>query len=357
VVSAHSDSECKGVTVQRAKDFGLRESKKETPFAGAALAYLAANGAQAPSDYVNYLVSNANDALIAEGIPPFVPPTIIGPIKGTTGATFSASDWGIAVDLTKTLTHQAARVSDLTIDDAAELADSIYHETRHAEQNFRVAQVLSSTEHKKAEQIAEEQLIPLAIARKAVASSKTAPANPAIAATIESWRATSRGGRHKDFRDLIVDIEDELLAAVERMPALPRDPKSPLYGPFLSWASELIDVAINDWYTRVQTFVDKKSPTLKKGTLDDDIHDKMGGILLSITRASQAARKLREAKGANAIPERVFYLALDFADTIMKAHLDFNRASTSLPKEVDAYQAGHDVKHLMGLMFMAEMTL
>jgi hypothetical protein len=93
-----------------------------------------------------------------------VPPVGLAPEEnGNNAGSFSFRTWTMNVGL------QALAGDQLTRDEAAEIVDTIYHEARHAEQWFRMAQ-LRAGQGRTAAQIASELEIEIRIARLACAA-------------------------------------------------------------------------------------------------------------------------------------------------------------------------------------------
>jgi hypothetical protein len=83
---------------------------------------------------------------------------------GGTNGQFDFTTW--TIDINEKLVKQ----DEVTDDELSDVADTMYHEARHAEQWFRIARWLAGTKKKKAAEIAAEMAIPDDIAKKAVAA-------------------------------------------------------------------------------------------------------------------------------------------------------------------------------------------
>ncbi len=120
------------------------------------------------------LVKEINDRLIAIGVPP-----IAQAITNTENdGEFDFTTW------TMDLGRDAFTPNTISDADAAEVVDTVYHESRHAEQWFRMAQMLAGRKNV-ATAIAARMTIPLDIAKKAVASPLARGSMEAVEA--EGW--------------------------------------------------------------------------------------------------------------------------------------------------------------------------
>jgi hypothetical protein len=113
-----------------------------------------------------------NARLAAAGVPAV---TAVAP-GGGGNAHFAKESWSVTVDPTFAMQNGA--------NGPAELLATVYHEARHAEQDFLVARHMART--KEAEQIAAEHGIPLAVAQAAKAS--PLPADDPQAGLVERLR-------------------------------------------------------------------------------------------------------------------------------------------------------------------------
>jgi len=104
------------------------------------------------------LVKKVNQELAGAGVP--VVNETVTKLSGGADGEFDAENWLMLID--------KENFSQQTIDDqrAAEMADTVYHEARHAEQSFQMAR-LEAARGKSAKDIADEMSIPARIAQAA----------------------------------------------------------------------------------------------------------------------------------------------------------------------------------------------
>jgi hypothetical protein len=127
-------------SLQRAET-GLKEAGATTAFATTSLAFWkdAANRDKPLSDYANHLMTKANAALTTLGS--FLVKTDLAGTGAASGA-FDRGAWSVSINTAK-FSNRAGitKVGQLTLDEAAEVADTIWHEMRHSEQYFRIARM------------------------------------------------------------------------------------------------------------------------------------------------------------------------------------------------------------------------
>jgi hypothetical protein len=86
----------------------------------------------------------------------------------------------------------------------ADLADTVYHEARHAEQFFSIARMLAG-QGKTASQIVAELTIPADVADEAVAAKLEKGSTEAIMA--EGWYESMLGGENQAYREKLEEAD------------------------------------------------------------------------------------------------------------------------------------------------------
>jgi hypothetical protein len=159
-------------SIQRQTDFGLATSQNVGGFTDKVQAFQqdAANQNKSFLDLAHFAVNTVNDELQMIGVPRV-------PLNETEDASslahFSAASWEMAVNKRLfTASAGPVKVKQLTKHQLGELAHGVYHEARHAEQQFKVAQYLAG-KGKSETDIAYELRIPVTIARQAKAKPRT----------------------------------------------------------------------------------------------------------------------------------------------------------------------------------------
>jgi hypothetical protein len=191
------------------QETGLKESAATKTFATAGLAFWkdAANKDKPLSDYATHLMAKANAALKALGSFE-VKSDFSG--TGAASAGFDRGGWSIAINTGLFSSRSAiTKVGQLTLDEAAEIADTIWHEMRHSEQYFRIARMraaLSSTK-KTAAEIAKElkdgMSIPADVALAAAgAPLKAVKGNEKLLAEAKDWESITLGF-HSTYKENI----------------------------------------------------------------------------------------------------------------------------------------------------------
>jgi hypothetical protein len=145
-------------------------------------------------DLADFLITKVNEKL------PY-PCTPVYSTSGTAGA-FDRVTWTIEMNTDQFSSRVVNKVGDLNREEVGELVDTIYHEARHSEQAFKVAQ-MKAAEGKKATDIEKELSIPAQIA----ASAFTRP----LKGTEETkgWEAFT-GGRYEKYYGEVSKLRDEI---------------------------------------------------------------------------------------------------------------------------------------------------
>lgn len=137
------------------------------------------------------LVELVNQRLVAAGVPAVT--GAVDPVPVNSGS-FDFEFWTMLIG------DEALGGDEVTQDAAAEVADTVYHEARHTEQWFRMAQFRAS-QGLSARGIAAELGIPLAIARQAHGAPLVRGSVPALIA--QGWWDSVYGGG-ADHRDRVL---------------------------------------------------------------------------------------------------------------------------------------------------------
>lgn len=205
------------MTVQR-KETGLKQSAQVSAFATDALAYFknAANKDKPLNEYATHLLNEINGQLKAMGSEEC---TSSFDASGDDSGTFSRVTWNVAINTNKFSSRAGvSKVGDLTVNEAAEVADTLYHECRHSEQYFRIARMLAARSAEKdqaklAAEIARKMTIPnkvaLAAAKVPLADNK---ANATLIAEARNWESITIG-IHEDYKGNINTWDAEVRAA------------------------------------------------------------------------------------------------------------------------------------------------
>jgi hypothetical protein len=186
----------------------LREESQVTRYAGDAVAFWRANPTRTVADLLDVVSTKAGDQLERNG----VPRPDVGPGTTVTGtgtlAYFNAADWKITLDATALAKASpqagvtpATQLSTLNLAAVADLAQSCYHEARHAEQAFLAARL--SAEEAKGAVSARTLSLRLGLREDVAAEALTWAGNPmpdVLKTKADAWRAFGQGGRHLPYR-------------------------------------------------------------------------------------------------------------------------------------------------------------
>lgn len=193
--------------LQRAET-GLKEAAATTTFATSGVAYWkdAANANKPLKDFAVKLMADANAKLRALGS--F---EVKSDYSGTGAASgsFGRGAWSIEIN-TALFSDRAGitKVGQLTLAEAAEIADTIWHEMRHSEQYFRIARMRAATSTKAtkadiAKEIKDGMDIPADVALAAANAPLAAAAgNANLLAEAKQWESITLGF-HSNYKNNI----------------------------------------------------------------------------------------------------------------------------------------------------------
>jgi hypothetical protein len=188
--------------LQRAET-GLKEAGATTAFATSGVAFWkdAANADKPLKDFAVKLLADANAKLRALGS--F---EVKSDFSGTGAASgsFGRGAWSIAIN-TALFSDRAGvtKVGQLTLAEAAEIADTIWHEMRHSEQYFRIARMRAATSTKTtkadiAKEIKDGMDIPADVALAAAnAPLAASAANTPLLDEAKQWESITLGFHSK----------------------------------------------------------------------------------------------------------------------------------------------------------------
>jgi hypothetical protein len=192
---------------------GLKRKDRTAPFAKEAHDWWAdaANKDKPLKDYGDFLIGKANALLRTMGSYE-VKPNYIN--TGGDSGSFSRVTWSMDINTSQFSSRAGVtKVSQLTLDEAAEIADTIYHEIRHSEQYFRIARIRAAESKKTgadvAKEIATDMSIPPLVAQAAAAKPmKAAKDNKTVIAEAKGWESITIG-RHAEYKGVISTWMDE----------------------------------------------------------------------------------------------------------------------------------------------------
>ena len=188
------------VIVARDADFGLRAKAGISGFAGPAADYWRANPGKTLEEFANHLMTEANNELVANGVPALPAPAFVARARNAGG--FAQHSWTVQLDVARTAKAPlTSKIGTLAVDRVAEVASVCFHEARHAEQMFAVARMVAGEGGKDAKAIATEVDIPVNIAQAALAAKGPMPGGKAALGEITLWRAIGQTGKHSDYWD------------------------------------------------------------------------------------------------------------------------------------------------------------
>jgi hypothetical protein len=344
---------------QSAPQTGLAAPAETTEFAVETVGFVRGRPNATVAQLVEFMGTLTDQALLRAKVPPLTKHRQAPIAEAVTAAVFEPWDWDMVVDVSKAVDPPPATVAGLTAAQAAALADSVYHESRHAEQAFRVAQLMARSERADAVTIAAELRIALNIAALAVSSwaATAVPTDPAAVAQTEGWRAFRAGGRHVDYRDYVKSIEDELSAVWAAMPSMNDVHATPSLRPKLEqWEHLLIETKIPEWRKSFSAMFEQKMPTLDKAhvPVDAEVEQQLGkNINVAMTDLFHAARTLRRLQANHAAADDIDIAEQELQAKLLDALLAAATAQAAFPGEQDADAAGTAVATAVNTLYAA----
>ena len=181
-------------SIQRALT-GLKEVKPTSTYTDEALAYWRdpAKRAQGLKEYAEHLTQRANSALKQLGCPEMTP---VFDTSSPFRAAFDFGDWHLIINLNMwSAKAGASNLADLSIEEAAAAAGTIYHEARHAEQHFRIARMDAGRASKRRPPTSPPRSGRRAPTRSRSRTPRPATSSPARRPTPRCWMRRASGSR------------------------------------------------------------------------------------------------------------------------------------------------------------------
>jgi hypothetical protein len=336
----------------------LNESAPTGTFTAEALKYFnePANKAKSVALYAQHLATKANEPLKALGVPEMKIDYDPGaPYPGA----FWHDSWKLIMNTTIWSSSRGTKLSDLTVDEAADAAALIYHEARHAEQRFRVARVVAAdskagTTDKIADEITKtleikERPVALAAAGNPLAKST---ANAALRDEAQDWREVTVG-RHKPYRQNVNSWELELLSAMATIDQIMKKPIE------IGGAKDKLAPIIKGWQssaTRAR-FFPKHARTVKaiksKSAGDKDVERNVKAIQAATKKLSDEWAAIEKGWSGWPLNEKLKQIR-DFKTTqLYGLYMAVHTAYIEEAHEKDAFATGDPVKARFKDAFMS----
>jgi predicted transglutaminase-like cysteine proteinase len=280
---------------------GLRRKDRTDAFTKEAHDYWAnpANKDKTLKDFSDFLIGKANAVLKAMGSYEVKPNYIT---TGNASGTFSRVTWAMDINTAKFSNRaRVSKVSDLTLDEAAEIADTIYHEIRHSEQYFRIARVRAAESKKTgadiAKEIASDMSIPPAVAQAAAAvPMKAAKDNAYLRGEAKDWESITIG-LHAEYKGIINTWIDEAWAA--------RDAANAVDATNLNATKATISGHVSGWQTSnsrgkfVDSHLTKVEALATKGKMDKLVIKHLKAIKAALAKVNTAWKDVTDNWGTD----------------------------------------------------------
>lgn len=302
-------------------DRGLTASKLTTDFAGVVLTYWRnpANKDKPLKDLGEYMLAEVNKSLGSIGSYPCN--NNMSADDDDAGA-FVRSTWTIEMNPAKFTKTGATKVSEITQDDLANLVDTVYHESRHSEQYFRIARIQAGS-GKSAAQIKDGVDIPAEVAKAAFeAPMKDEAPNRAMIKEAGAWEAFTIG-KYAGYKGKVASLRDAT-SALEKVLAK-HDAKKPRS----TWKA--MEPKIDAIQKLFDTYFDAKIGAIEKIAKKDLADD----VVLKDLKAMKGAWTNLKAEADKKKPSITTLMTLRYAlyEARYDAYMDYEH-------EKDAWAAG-----------------
>lgn len=332
-----------GRRLQRALT-GLKEVKPTSTYTDEALAYWRSPAKQAMGirEYAEHLAQRANAALKGMGCPEMTP---VFDSASPFRASFDFGDWRLIINPTLwSAKAGASKLSDLTIDEAAAAAGSIYHEARHAEQHFRIARMdAGRSKHTATADISAEirkvRSYPVPVADAAAGNFLPGTAaNVTLLDEAREWEAMTHG-RHARYRSIVTRWMLEARAA--------RQPFESMHPMQLDLTANKLADFLDVWenHSDRSKFVTAHAKTVaalpKRSPGDKLVLAQLSAIQTALTGVLTAWKAIKSNSKAGPAVQLPRFKALQ--ELVRKFVKTLEAAHEAQPHEKDAHEAGDAV--------------
>jgi hypothetical protein len=328
----------------------LNESAPTGSFTAEALKYFndPANQAKGVSDYAQHLATKANEPLKALGVPEMK--IDYDPRAPHPGA-FWHDSWKMIMNTTLwSKSRRAQKLGDLSVDEAADAAALVYHEARHAEQQFRIARMFAAdskagTPDKIADEIMKslqfkERPVALAAAGNPLAKST---ANAALRDEARDWHEITLG-KHRPYREVVFDWEPELIKAMATIDQIMQKPME------IDGAKDKLAPIVKGWQasaTRAK-FFPKHARTVKaiktKSAGDQDVERNVKAIQAAMKKLSDEWAAIEKGWRGWSLNKKLEQIREFKATPLYALYFAVHTGYTEQAHEKDAFATGDPVK-------------
>ena len=193
-----------GPTIQRqtGTDYGLATPSSQNKYVAEAVRLWTTKKTMKINDFVDSLMGTIKTDLLSQGVPEFNWKILSGP--GPNGL-FSQKQWRVNIYPSAFSERKINTVGDLTLPEVTEIVGTLYHESRHADQDVLVIRVLLD-QKKSVQDIVKDTQIPLRIVNAVKATKFKTP--PDAAQVAHATRAFAvMYGAHKELIQFLVTNE------------------------------------------------------------------------------------------------------------------------------------------------------
>lgn len=193
-----------GLTIQRqtGTDYGLALPGSQNKYVAEAVRLWTTKKSMKINDFVDALMGTIKTDLLSQGVPELNWKILPGP--GPNGS-FNAKQWRVNIYPSSFSKRKVKTVGDLNLGEVTEIVGTLYHESRHTDQDVLIIRVLLD-QKKSVQDIVKETEIPLRIVNKVKATKFKTPPDTAQVAHANRMFAVMYGA-HKELIQFLVTNE------------------------------------------------------------------------------------------------------------------------------------------------------
>ncbi len=202
-----------GLTIQRqtGTDYGLALAGSQNKYVAEAVRLWSTKKSTKINDFVDALMGTIKTDLLSQGVPEFKWQITRG--LGLNGS-FDSEHWIVSIDPDTFSTQKATELKDLTLDEVEEVVGTLYHESRHTDQDVLIIRVLLD-QKKAVKDIVQETKIPQRIVDAVKATKFKTPPDTAQVAHATRMFAVMYG-QHKELLEFLMK-NSQLVGGMQKL--------------------------------------------------------------------------------------------------------------------------------------------
>lgn len=204
-----------GSTIQRqpVTDYGLATAASQNKYVAEAVKLWTTNKTMKIKDFVDALMNTIKTDLLSQGVPEFK--WQMSPGLGVSGQ-FDSENWIVSIDpdAFSSRSVKINQVKDLTLDEVRDVVGTLYHESRHTDQDLLIIRVLLD-QKKTVKEINQETKIPERIVDAVKKTKFKTPPDTAQVAHATRMFAVMYG-QHKELLEFLMK-NTQLVGAIQKL--------------------------------------------------------------------------------------------------------------------------------------------